>query len=66
MGNHKMYYAVYDNEDNLLMVGNAIECINYTGMKINSFYAHVMRLERGEIKKGNKYRVFRFPIDDEL
>ena len=66
MGNHKTYYAVYDNEDNLLMVGNAIECINYTGMKRNSFYAHVMRLERGKIKKGNKYRVFRFPIEDEV
>lgn len=52
--NLRKEYAVYDKEDNLLMIGTARECTEYLGLTIDSFYCRVSKLRTG--KANGRYK----------
>ncbi len=47
-------YAVYDKEENLIMVGNSVEITEKLGITIGTFYSYV---SRGDSSKSN-YRIY--------
>ena len=52
-------YAVYDKQDNIVMVGNAQQCAKFMGIKLNSFYSQITRVKNGKIKSGREYNVYK-------
>lgn len=52
-------YAIYDKEENIVMVGNAQQCANFMGIKLNSFYSQITRVKNGKIKSGREYNVYK-------
>ena len=50
MSRHKDY-ALYDENDCLIFVGNAPECAGYLGLTLPSFYSIKTRLDKGKISR---------------
>lgn len=53
----KKEYAVYDKEENLLMIGTAKECAKYLELTMESFYCRVSRLRCGKVNGKNKGKI---------
>lgn len=43
------FYAVYDEEDFPLCVGNAVECAGYLGIELSTLYQTVSKFKSGVI-----------------
>lgn len=51
----KKFYAIYDNNDNCLYVGNSLECCKYLNLSIKSFYNALARMKNKSYgSKSNK------------
>ena len=61
--NNKNYYAIYDSNDHLVFVGDAIESSRFMGIKKQSLYSLVGKTESGMIS-GKRYRAFRIVEED--
>lgn len=58
MRNTGITYAVYDRDDNILMVGDKKKVIEYTGYSGASIDSLVCRIRKGERHK-SRYMVYR-------
>ena len=52
-------YAVYDKDDNLVMVGNYKECIEYMGITKDSFLRQIRTVKRGKESIRRKYTAYK-------
>lgn len=54
------FYAVYDREDNAVMVGTAEEVARWLGVNVGTIYSKVFYTQHHERPDGHiKYRVYR-------
>lgn len=60
----KSQYAIYDTEDNLLYVGDSIECSEYLKITREHLYHVISRMKNG-IFKCKRYKVFKLEEDDD-
>ena len=61
----KVQYAAYDKNDELVCVGNVLECCEQLKITKNTFYALLNKTRHDRFKRGGKYTIFRLEDDDE-
>lgn len=58
-------YAVYDKNDNVLVVGNTRECSKYLGIRTDSFKSEKSRQKTGKSAR-KKYLIVEIEEDEEV
>lgn len=61
------WYALYNHNEELVMVGTATECSKFIGFKnVGVFYCYVTRIKKGKWNKHKtKYLVYEIEEDEE-
>ena len=57
------YYALYNLDEELVMVGTSEECAEFLGLKYNSFMCRISNLKHGRIK-GNTLNYHIYEIEE--
>lgn len=61
----KAQYAVYDNDDELLCIGNVVECCEELEITKQMFYNALHTTRCNQFKKARKYTVLRLEDDED-
>lgn len=65
--NKKGMYSIYDTENNqIVLVGNTQECVDFLQITRESFYSLVCNCRKGKNKGSRRYQVFRYYDDEEV
>lgn len=59
----KKFYAIYDNNDNCLCIGNSLECSEYLNISIRSFYNALARMKKKTYGYRSNKKIYAYEDD---